>query len=436
LIFNLKNKIILVIAFIFLAISNFILQSYDYYDFVYIHFYLIVFYLVFININKLKNIKQIFFLILIYTAFLVSCQYTFNIIYFDNPLGYNPIDAKLYNEIGVKISKLNFLDMINYISVNLSVADIGYPFLLWFVYSQGLDSILIMKIINIIFHLITCYYVYKLSKVFFNNLQHQKLSFVLYAINPFVVYFSSSGLKEIYFCFFIIVGFYYLYKGNVKLKYYFIGFFLIACTGFFRVYIPFLILSVFGIYLILKQKGKLGILKKFIILLIFISILFIVFGVVQSELSGKIQTDSNYILEYRLGRVPTILDRVLLFIGGLFGPFPSFQYSENYIINLLETTGNFIKLFLSGYFVIGAYFIFKNRMIKFYPLIFVIVLNTFLLSILGLSLEPRFSFIFHFIYYIIVVLGYSYLDSSNRVKTYNKTHLIAMLLLVLFYNMR
>ncbi|MGC6433454.1 MAG: hypothetical protein ACON4M_04605 [Crocinitomicaceae bacterium] len=373
-------------------------------------------------------------MILFQSLFLVFNHYQFNIIYFNNPLGYNPIDAEFYNEIGIKISKLNFEEMITFISNNLRIGDFGFPFFLWFAYYDGLDGILIVKFLNILIHLISSIYVFKLSKFFFSDYKLQKLTLSFFAINPLVIYYASSGLKEILFSFFIISGIYYLYRGNIKN--YIIGIILISLTGFFRVYIPFLILLSMGIFIFFKQKGKIGHLKKVIIILIFTTIFFGVFSLLKTELIGKMNTNADYILEYRLGRKPSIIDRFLLFVGGLFGPFPSFQYDKGHIANLLESIGNFIKIYVSGYFSIGIFYVIRNKMVSYYPIIFIYVFNILLLSILGLSLDPRFSFIFHFIYFTLVILGYYKTENNFKLRKYNLVHTISILLLVVLYNLR
>lgn len=434
---RLINFNILLIYFICLQVVVTLIGDFEINLFFYIHTISIIIFVRIFSILYQIGFKYLFKVLFIYSLLTVFIQYLFNDIYFANKLGYNPSDAVLYDDIAKTTSSMNIWQMMNYLNVNLSIADFGFPFVLWIVYSFSIDGFLVMKVVNILAHIISCFYLYKITSLLFDSSDIKKIIVLLFGLSPLFSYYGASGLKEPVFTLFIIIGTYYLYLGYlVNSKNLLYGFFFVILSGFFRIYTPFLIIIAVSFLLFFKINGKYSFIIKVFFVLFLVILLTLTVNLFSSELLSKLGYNSSEILMYRLGHTPSMFERLFLYIGGILGPFPSFQYDELHTVNLLETLGNFIKIFFSGFFVIGLYKILLNKKYFFYPLLIIILVNTLITSLLGLSLDPRFSYIFNFTFYLIVGLGIESYASSNKLRVYNTIHFVSMFLVIIIYNLR
>lgn len=361
--------------------------------------------------SSCKNapIKIIYAIIALYQLILVWIFFQFYLIQYQNPLGFDPIDAAYYHELASNLKKKEFLDVFHHLTRTLDLGDIGFPFVLQTIYRiAGENEIFITKIFNVLFHLLTCHFLYKLSLLLLSDSRISKVLVILYGLAPASVFFNSLGLKEPLFALIVVLSFYFLfyaYSSNSKFKY-IVAFLLVLCTGLFRSAYPIFIVFSFGFFLLTATTGKFKFLKRFFALLAGIFVLFIVYSFVKVELSNKIAYDTEYISAERLGRAPGISDYIVMVIGGFFGPFPSFIYNTDNQLGLLQTVGNFVKIIFSYFFLLGSYFTLKFGIKKNLPLLIFIILNTLVLVLLAASLDYRFLYPFMPLYFVIMAFGY------------------------------
>lgn len=389
----------------------------------------------FLLCRKMKT-KQLFVLIGIYQLILVLTLFFYYVYGIGNPLGYHPTDAVWYNHMGQQLQHKGFVSSISFILSSHDIGDIGFPMLLKYIYVLPGYDILNMKLFNIAFHLLTCYFLYKIAKLLKLNKKSIKYALILYGLNPISIYFSASGRKEPFFVLVVTLCFYLLYKAIVKkkLKYFILGFLALLATGLFRVPYPILILFSFGLYYFMSVKGRhktiirLGLIFSILILFLF------VFLLVGDALSKQIAVNRGLAVKQRLGTTPGVSEYGILFISGLIGPFPTFHYEAGKIRYLLKTAGIFVKIFFSYFFIIGVYEIIKNKLQKYYPLLVLIVLNIMIFTFTGATLDYRYHFPVMSLYFIVIGIGYSSFQIRNiKVLKYGPYY-VFIIILILLYN--
>ncbi|SHG68635.1 hypothetical protein SAMN05443144_14513 [Fodinibius roseus] len=387
--------------------------------------------------KKIKP-KQVFLLIFVYQLTLVLFLFTFYVLAYGNPLGFEPKDAVYYNLLGLELQNKNLYSSIVYLLENRRVGDLGFPILLKFIYSLGGNKILNVKIFNILFHLLTCFYLYKIS-IYINLKKYIcKNILILYGLNPISIYFNASGLKEPFLLLMVTLSFYFFYKAYTKklIGYYFVSFLTLLMTGLFRAPFPVLIFFSLGSLLFIEIKGRYRYIFRIFILLIVPLLLVPILWVVKDELIAKIAINRSIAVTNRIGIQAGFFEYSIMAVSGIIGPFPTFAYgieNDNY---LLQTVGNFIKLVLSYFFLIGCVQIFKNKLRKFYPLLIFIASNIAMLTFAAATLDHRLLYPFIPFYFLIIGYGYSLEQYYGFYLRRYMVYIVFIIILVIGYNLR
>ena len=394
-------------------------------------------FIVFFSIAQRVSNKQIFFLIGVYQFALVLGLFLYYIVIYDDPLGFAAVDAVYYDDLGHKLQEFNFVRSIDYLLKIGSTGDVGFPILLKSVYSLGGNEIMNMKIFNILFHLITCLLLLKISRLLFEDKVMEKYLLILYGFNPISIYFNASGLKEPFLVLIVTLSFYFLYKAVLKRRtlYYFLGFMAILVTGLFRVIFPIFIFTSFAFYLFLTVRGKYKFFTRTLLFICSLVLFGIIYAVVKEELTQKMSYDVAAISAGKLGRSPGILDYIFITISNFVGPFPSFVFEKNQDHLLLQTVGNFIKLFFSFFFLIGVYHSVRSKILRLYPILLVIIFNVAMLIPLTM-IGHRFLYPFMSLYFIVLAFGFSHVKSQNIKMVPFSTYLVFFILIIFTYNFR
>lgn len=384
--------------------------------------------------------KKLLFGIFIYQFIFVLFSYLFYTNYYDNPLGYLPKDAMLYDNLAIKLQNLSFSESIRVLnSNNIGLSDYGFPLLLKIVYSIGGNPIFNMKFFNVLFHVLTCLFVYRLSNIISNDAKQSKIALIFFGLNPISIYFNSSGLKEPFFILIITLCFYYCYKALLsnQLKYYILGILFLISTGFFRSIFPIFIVLSFGVFKLFSIGGRYKLIIRGILLVLVAISLMLVFVIVRDDIDKALGVDNAVMVSHRLGRTPNSLDYFIMFLSGLIGPFPSFDFSVGNDAGLLQTLGNFYKLFCSYFFIIGLIQILRNKMKEFYPILFFILFNIVMVVSVAAALDHRYLYPFIPVYFIVIGLGVKQF-SQKRPKGFLHigTYLILISVLIISYNLR
>lgn len=437
---DLQFSIATIILFIILQLATILFKGNQIEILGIIHYIFLGSFIVTFLISRIGNFSQIYFLILIYQFLLVGVLFQFFLFEYKNPLGFNPIDAAFYHELATTLSKMDINDSVVYLSDRLDLSDFGYPFVLQGIYRiSGSNPFIIAKIFNIFFHLMTCYYLVKISNFLFSDSSVAKALLILYGFNPATIFFISSGLKEPLFALVVVLAFYFLLKAfflNSKLNYIW-AIVAIIVTGLFRSAYPILIVLSLVVFTLLNTEGKYKRFKQIGLLSIGSFAMVGAYVFFQVELTQKMNYNFDSIVEHKLGFKPGKLDYLVMLIGGIIGPFPSFNYIKENQLGLLQTVGNFIKIIFSYFFIVGAYLALKNRFRLLYVGLIFILLNVIILVAVAASLDYRFLYPFMPLYFLIMAYGYNnYNRSLLPISLKSPIYLIAIFILIILYNYR
>lgn len=403
-----------------------------------VHYALLFSFILFFLWSRKLPVRQVYFLILIYQVFLVIGLFSFYTSYYENPLGFEPTDEIFYNQIGNDLKNKGFLSSIDYLGKYVDVADYGFPIVLNYIYALGGNEILLVKFFNIGFHLLSCFIVFRLSSILFIKKEISKLLLILYGLNPITVYFNASGRKEPLFILIVILAFYYVYKMLLqrKMKFYVLAFLFTLATGLFRSIFPVFIILSFGIYALLKLKGKYKNVIRFFYLIVGAILLCSALWLTKEDLLDHLSLDMRALASHRLGKIPSYLDYFALIVSGLIGPLPSFEYTAGNDSALLQTVANYIKVMLSFFFLIGTVEIIRGKESIYYPILVFISLNVVMLVVTAATFDHRFLFPFIPIYFIIVAEGFDKVKNNEKYLRKSPLYFLMTFVLILSYNLR
>lgn len=435
---NLKVIFSALLLFLFFQIIITYYSGYDYYD-VYGTFHNIILFgfLLFFILSQKTSIKNIFFFILVYQILYVFGSFYFYTEFYNNPLGFEPTDEIFYHKIGQELQAKGFEDSINYLFQYVGISDFGFPLIVKYIYALGGYELFNMKVFNILFHLLSCFFLYKTSRLIFTDYSVSKILLILYGLNPISIYFNASGRKEPFFILIVTLSIYYTYKAILKRKFslYLIAFLSILATGMFRTIFPIFLIISFGLYLFLNKKGRFKNFVRLGYLLIGIILLTGAILFIQKDLNEAMEVDQSALAAARIGRTPTLIDQGVLIISGVIGPIPSFSYKSGNDSALLQTAGNFVKIILSVFFLTGSLKILREKKVIFYPLLLFIGLNIFMLVSVAASLDHRFIYPFLPAYFIVLAYGFDDIKKRGSMKTLIP-YLCFVTALIIAYNIR
>ncbi len=380
-------------------------------------------------------------LICIFVFQLICCVglRTFHYLYFDNPFGYNPVDASFYNELG-KYSNLSYKQYITRLfMMELTIDDVGFPTIIFVVYrlfgNIGKDVLVFLNVCVITWG---CYYLYKTSLLFFDKAISSFICF-FWGIEAFAVRTAAVGLKENFFAFIMITAMYYLCKicKHARTRDY-VLFLLIACLSlFFRVALFYAFLFTFIIVLFVKKKGVRNYLWFFAVLVLAF-VLFNYNTILESILETRGYTLDN--LEYvQEEKGEGTIQWLFNFVAAFIGPIPSFvsdEFKRNYVT--LYSFTPFTKMLFSLFFIYGAWYALKNKLTQYFPLILMWVLNTVMIVSTFFSQHDRFQWP-HIPYVLLLSgLGYGALNKLHKknIVLIEGTYLVVVILIIVAFNFR
>ncbi len=340
--------------------------------------------------------KNIVFFSFIYTfGFLFVCAFAYYIIQIfifetGSFLDFDSTDSALYDSVA-KISS-NYFDFFFewYEKSKYGLDDTGAIILPYFSY-LFFDSFYFSRFCNIFFHF-SIGYMFLKSR---NTIKGRFLT-IIYLYNPIIIYYVSSGLKEVFMCFFVILFFYSFKNGLIK-KY---------TSLFFIILFRNLLFFKLIFYKLLESK-----LNKFFIFT-FVSILLIFF------LNGSF--NNLEFLLYAFNNPDFILDRVPLtaFVAFLTGPIPLFSSNMEIYSDIWWSGMIAFNILVINYW----YSMFKR---KIFNLDFIIILSILFLILSGTLWKVRYWIPI----FCMIIYQYQKLNLS-----FFKTPLIFYLILLLTAN--
>jgi 4-amino-4-deoxy-L-arabinose transferase-like glycosyltransferase len=299
-------------------------------------------------------------LVLGYNLFFVAA---YNVLFFldhGNFLAFQSADSATYKYIAEHIARRFIKDTLSSFPWYIGNDDKGFVVYASLLY-RIIPSNLTLNFFNILLNLATTILIYRLGK-FFLSRKGAFLAALIFGLATYTVFYQASGLKETLMVFLTVGAFYYLVQSSEEGSFllFVLGLLFCVLLTFFRVPITYFLFISAGVYLFFKRKKGSMLGPLVLILSVVIGILFYV--LFQKYLPHYTRSFVD-VLTYK----ETVLESDIRFAGavsvvsGFFGPFPTlipFPGKENISI----FAGSLIlKVFISAYFVVGAYFCCKTR---------------------------------------------------------------------------
>lgn len=173
----------------------------------------------------------------------------------------------------------------------------GYGLLLGLIWSViPIKTYIVLQILQVVFDSLMCYFIFKIAYYLFKKEKIALLSSLFYAAYVPFIYLSLLALRDIYASWGLILGTFFFIKGlvNNRLLYYVASGLMVAVFSWFRPTI-FLVPAAFFIYLFIRDyKNVLGNLKKVLIIMSMVILMFVLpFGFIYYSSYGTFNFTSG-----------------------------------------------------------------------------------------------------------------------------------------------
>lgn len=371
----------------------------------------------------------------------------FNIVYYGNPLGFDPIDSLFYHDIGNRFTLSNqpLSSLPHFLNLNTQgLDDWGFSGLVAIFYRIfGVNcGITALAICNVFCITISAYLLYLLARKFTTETNARTIC-LLWAVLPFGLYTASVGLKENYMVLLIIAAIYYMYafKERPNLKAFILFWLFATSLLLFRTAIFFMLAATFGFTILTLSHSFSRRINLWIIALIILAIISFATAIdFIAEIRGNVSMGSIEDKRESLIESQSLLIVILTNLAAIFiGPFPSIisdPVKVNYIT--LYSFSSFIKMMLSFYYLYGILYIIKHKIAYFYPLLIYIALHSLMLAIMFYSLHDRFQWPQYPFVLLLSLFGFNAYWERKKEKRHilPTVYSCIMLLLILVYNLR
>ena len=338
----------------------------------------------------------------------------YNILFFIDHgdfLAFQASDSTGYRSIAENMAKAPIKTIFSKIPWYLGNDDKGFVVYAGLLY-RLIPSNLTLNFFNLFLNLATVTLIYKIGKFILSE-KGAFLSALIFGLATYTVFYQASGLKESLMVFLTVGAFYFFIRSFESLppSVFFLALLCCLLLVFFRVPIAFFLLISGAIYLFFKKKGTSMLGPPIIFFSLIIGIVFLVFF--DSYLIRY-----TYSIDKVIAIKETVFQHNLRFAGlvstvsGLFGPFPTlipFPGKENTSI----FGGSLIlKIFISAYFFVGAYFAYKSRDAIALSLAMFCLLEIVGLCYLMETMELRKSFPHIAFFVLIAIYGFENLEKQ------------------------
>lgn len=393
-------------------------------------------FLIMVFVSLRLEIKAIFFLVLIYQLVAVFSIYSLYIIFVGNPLGPSPIDALSYHDLALRGRYVNFNEFLQLIPSRWDISDFGFPLVGRYVYMFLGDPIFNMKLLNILFHMGSTFFVFRSARAIGYDKYKVKWAAILFGLYPATVFFNASGLKETIFVFFVSASIFFMlasFRRTLSLNTGLAGS-AILLTGFFRIFYPiFLLFSYFAqMYNVVSGRYKLFL--RITVLVSAVTGIFLLLIFFQESLVRIFAVSIFERQSYRAGTEVGLVENTLFIIVSVIGPLPNFEYSKVLDNYSMQTVPNFIKVMLSLPFLISLMNAFKSRLFFPFSLWLFVGMNFIMLVLSASAFDHRLHYPFIPAYILLSVQG---IDSGFDVRHgLFWLYVICSIFLITLYNIR
>ena len=362
--------------------------------------------------------------------------------YFNNPFGYKPLDAALYNRYGshIELSLFGFIKYLNVLEVR--VDDMGFPLIVYFVYRLSGDPLIGVQLLvffNVVAVTISSYYLYKISNLFFEKEVSCFIAF-FWGTELYSVYTASVGLKENFMTMFIVIAIYFIICVNRRL-------FLkeIICAVLFslpillfRTSVFYMLISVLLFIIVLR----LPIVKRYFY--VYIILIAIIASFYTYQIIDELAAQQGYSYEFFEDLVKTKvrhqgrLTYTLNYLASVLGPFPNLIsvdiVKRNYIT--LYSFSSFCKVFYSFFLVYGIYGIFKNKHYELVGVFIFVLLNTIMLIFTLFAQHDRYQWPHMPFTIILAFYGLKCWKDNRHILRWDRWYMVLAFFIIIIFNLR
>lgn len=402
----------------------------------FLHLFLLVFYFVLVYFSLKSTFQVSMFYIVIYQVYFTSILY-FYYSHLGSPLGVGIPDAVFYDQLARESVYLSTYDSIVSTLNSNDLGDLGFTQLTRFIYMFPGEPVVNMKLVNILLHILSGVFLFKTARLLNFDVISAKLITVLFCLNPASLYFNSTGLKEATFQFVVMLSIYLCYAAIHRKSLIFgaLAIISIVSTAFFRVPYPLFLLFGFSVYFYGVTTGKFRIVIKLLVIMLLPFVLAMLWLLLKSSLELWFSLDLGRLQAHRLGKESVgLVEYILLMLVGFIGPIPSFNYEPSLSSSILLTIPNFIKMCLSGYFIISIYEVVKFRECQWYPLLIVFFINFLMLVIAASTFDMRYVYPMMPVFYLLV--GRKLIDGFELRSPLFLGYMLLCVSLIVLYNLR
>ena len=400
--------------------------------------YLIFFYTVilFVIYHYLYSFKFLIVISFVFCYIFVSLNYFLFIIYTSSVFEFTGSDSYNYHFFASQISNTNIISGLNNFLkfTKYGFDDSGFVLYLSIAYSI-LDSIYLIRLLNILYNALTIYLLYQIATYFIPK----HLSFIAtitYGISSFSIYYQSSGLKDTIMVLLIVLSFYYYYLYIIRRKLIFVFLFLLIALLllFFRIPLTVFILTSVFISHLLHYKFNIS---TFVISILTFSVSLFIASNYHSELI-RYTKSYNTTLRTESGiEKPTPFFMASAILAGIYGPLPTVIPTYDKRDTAMHAPSLILKSFLTSFFIFGIYFVFKYKYLNMLPLLLFSYMHIISLSYLAQTFKLR-NQLPHFPFFIIVsffslgILSYS--DRHPVIRQICNVSFVVISALIFFWN--
>ena len=327
------------------------------------------------------------------------------------------LDGNIFNGNFVRILPLQYR----------STADYGFSFYLGLVNSVFFNSVLFVKILNILWGSLTVVLLAKTASLLYSP-NHGRLTGIIAMLFPALMWFNAKYLKETLMIFIIVLVFYLTVKMVKKAKFNIISLAAIVAGAsmlfYFRtvlaIVVCFSIVSFLILNISFKSLRKIG---TFLVTIIFIAGLYsIITQLDQSEEvisqytqleSGKANRVESKTRAINNINVKTSLAVPLVLANAVVSPYPSFLNIDNRQIGVIAHAHNEIPRILLYYFsFLGLTVLLRKDFRNSSLIIAFVVIYITILALTGASYFDRFQL--PAVPFMIILMSVGILDSSKK----------------------
>ncbi len=438
-----KYAIILVFVALYFSLNNYYEWSYSVIGInaLNLAFFTGVLYSVMFKPQSFYNRKRLIAIIFFYSLFFVTIYNTFFYLFSGTFFSTAASDSLFYHNSSIKMSELGLSEGIDYFFIENTFEDLGAVLYMSTLY-RLIPNPLIINAGNIVLGLIIAANLFSIA----SNFMQKKYAFfatLSFSASSFMVYFQSTGLKEVVFVTLIVVcvNYYYNYMYN-KGKYSLYKLFaFVAMLLLFRpAVMGMLSLAMFSGYMLRNKNNKNTI--------IIVGVIMVVALIVISQMQSTV--------DRYLPSVDTISSRkdssiqggsgfgfFVSVLSAFIGPFPTI-----YPIIFREqvafySIGLIFRLFFSIYFIFSLIYIFINKKTQLYAIAAFTIVEmlslVIILEVFELRLNmPHYPFIFILTFYFLNELNSGKIKKYKvkRIIKYTQIWFIVAFLLVIGWNLR